>query len=45
MISISVLTGLFAIRSNYASRLALFLVLAGNGILAILWYFNGAFHH
>jgi hypothetical protein len=45
MVSVSVLTGLFAIRSNYASRFALFLVLAGNAILALLWYFNGAFHH
>jgi hypothetical protein len=45
MISVSLLLGVIALLSKYVSRVALSLVLIGNGILAFFWYFNGAYHN
>ena len=44
MVGASLLMGGIALLGKYASRVALSFVLAGNGILAFLWYFNGAYH-
>jgi outer membrane protein assembly factor BamB len=45
MVCVSLLMGGLALLSKYASRVALSFVLIGNGILACLWYFNGAYHN
>jgi hypothetical protein len=42
MMCVSLLMGGLALLGKYASRVALSLVLIGNGLLAFLWYFNGA---
>ena len=44
MVFVSLLMGGLALLGKYASRVALFFVLLGNGFLAFLWYFNGAYH-
>jgi hypothetical protein len=45
MVYVLVLVGLLSLFSKYASPAALMLVLLGNGILAYLWYLNGAYHN
>jgi outer membrane protein assembly factor BamB len=45
MVFVSLLLGGLALLGKYASRVALCFVLFGNGILACLWYFNGAYHN
>jgi hypothetical protein len=45
MVSILLLVGLLSLFSKYASPTALILVLLGNGILALCWYYNGAYHN
>jgi outer membrane protein assembly factor BamB len=45
MVYILVLVGLLSLFSNYASPGARILVLLGNGILALCWYYNGAYHN
>lgn len=45
MVFASLLMAGLALLGKYASRVALSLVLLGNGFLALLWYFNGAYHN
>ena len=45
MVWASLLLGGSALVSRFASRVALFFMLAGSGILAFLWYLKGAYHH
>lgn len=45
MVFVSLLMGGLALLGKYTSRVALSFVLVGNGILAFLWYFNGAYHN
>jgi len=45
MVYVLVLVGLLSLLSRYASPAALILVLLGNGILALCWYYNGAYHN
>jgi hypothetical protein len=45
MVFASLLMAGLALLAKYTSRVALSLVLLGNGFLAILWYFNGAYHN
>jgi len=45
MVDVLVLVGLLSLFSKYASRAALILVLLGNGILTICWYYNGAYQN
>jgi PQQ-like domain len=45
MVFVSLLLGGLALLGKYASRVALSFVLFANGILACLWYFNGAYHN
>ncbi len=44
MLCVSLVMGGVALLGKYASRVALSLVLVGNGILAFFWYYNGAYH-
>ena len=44
MVGVSLLLGGLSRISKYASPGASFCVLYGNGILAFLWYFKGAYH-
>jgi len=44
MLCVSLLMGGLALLGKYASRVALSFVLLGNGLLAVLWYFNGAYN-
>lgn len=44
MVCLALVMGGLALLGKYASRAALSLVLVGNGLLAILWYFNGAYN-
>jgi len=45
MVCVLVLVGLLSLFSKYASPAALTLVLLGNGIVALCWYYNGAYHN
>jgi hypothetical protein len=45
MVFLSLLLGGLSSVSKFRSPGALFCVLYGSGILAFLWYFEGAYHH
>jgi|HubBroStandDraft_2_1064218.scaffolds.fasta_scaffold66729_2 hypothetical protein len=45
MVCAALLLGGLSLVSQYASRVAMFCVLVGSGLLAFLWYFKGAYHH
>jgi hypothetical protein len=45
MVCAALLLGGLSLVSQDASRVALFCVLTGTGLLVFLWYFKGAYHH
>lgn len=45
MVYVLLLVGLLSLFSKFTSPAARILVLLGNGILALCWYYNGAYHN
>jgi hypothetical protein len=45
MVCVSLVLGGASLISKYESRVALRCVVLGSIFLALLWYFNGAYHH